>query len=289
VAADEAGFRARLAGALAFRQSGKRLAAGVTDWRVLDQEPRAGFASVAEARDSLIGTSAVKDPVFGDAYVDYALRLDAPVPLGPLTVAAGYPAMDLPPGVSIDNHIVDERGDDIVGYRRASQLETPAPIDGSEARVIAEFAWQGVVHILDGLDHVLLVVCLALGAVGRSGLVVQATVARLAWLVTAFTVGHSVTLVASVLGATPSWPWFVPAVEAAIAATVLLAAVSALAGWTTRPGSVTGTTAAVAAIGLLHGLGFSFVLGEIFGRDAPYLVRPEQWLSGCGCCSVGHW
>ena len=101
-----------------------------------------------------------------------------------------------------------------------------------------------------------LVVCLALGV---------AAPRRLIWIVTAFTLGHSVTLVTTFLGATPTWPWFIPAVETAIAATVLYAAVMAF--WR-RMDSV----AIIAGIGLLHGLGFSFVLGDILGRDAPNLI-----------------
>jgi len=103
---------------------------------------------------------------------------------------------------------------------------------------------------------VFLVVCLALGIGART---------RLVWIVTAFTLGHSVTLIATFLGATPQWPWFIPAVETAIAATVLYAAAAA---YFRRMDSV----AVIAGVGLLHGLGFSFVLGDILGRDAPNLV-----------------
>ena len=67
------------------------------------------------------------------------------------------------------------------------------------------------------------------------------------------------------LGATPQWLWFIPAVETAIAATVLYAAAAA---YFRRMDSV----AVIAGVGLLHGLGFSFVLGDILGRDAPNLI-----------------
>ena len=175
---------------------------------------------------------------------------------GSVSVRSGLPALPLIDGVSIDNHLVDARQDPARSLTSAGQLVDPVVIDGSWLRTVLAFAWQGIIHIVEGLDHVLLVVCFAL-AIGWH--------ARLIWVVTAFTLGHSVTLVSTVLGAAPAWPWFIPAVEASIAATVLYAAVSA---WRRQHGA----TWLVACIGLLHGLGFSFVLGEILGRDAPDLI-----------------
>ena len=140
------------------------------------------------------------------------------------------------------------------------QLDAVAVLDGSLVSALLVFVWQGVVHILVGLDHVLLVVCLALGF-GASP--------RLIWPVTAFTLGHSVTLAAAVLGLRPDWPWFIPLVEAAIAATVLMAAIAA---WYGRALAPTQALAGIAAVGLLHGFGFASVLGDILGPEAPNLV-----------------
>ena len=111
-------------------------------------------------------------------------------------------------------------------------------------------------HTAEGPDHVLLVVCIALGA---------GSAWRLARLVTAFTLGHAVTLAVSFLGRVPQAVWFIPAVEAAIAATVLYAA------WVAWRGQLEAAWL-MGDIGLLHGLVFSFVLWEILGRDAPGVV-----------------
>nr|WP_274709372.1 HupE/UreJ family protein [Nitratireductor luteus] len=218
--------------------------------------PAGSFDSREAAEAAIAGASSGLDPVFGEAYVDFAVSLSPPDAAGSVAVRSAYPPLPVPEGVTIDNHIIDARGDTPVSYTRPGQLEQPAVIDTSLWRTVGEFAWQGVLHIVEGLDHVFLVICLALG-IGARG--------RLLWIVTAFTLGHSVTLIATFLGAVPSWAWFISAVEAGIAATVLYAAVAALLG---RMDSIL----LIAGVGLLHGLGFSFVLGDILGRDAPNLV-----------------
>ena len=255
VAADPEGFARRLAAAHDWRQTGRPVAAEVTGWRVLGRDPGAGFGTAAEARAAMAQEGARLDPVFGDAVVEIALRLDAPAPGADLGVRSALPPLALPPDMAIDNHLRDERGAgaSLVVH---GQLGDWATLDGSPLAAARAFAWQGVLHILKGSDHVLLVVCLALGA-GASR--------RLLWLVTAFTLGHAITLAASFLGYVPRAAWFVPAVEASIAATVVYAAVTV---WLGRLEAIW----VMGAVGLLHGLGFSFVLSEILGRDAPGVV-----------------
>ncbi|WP_223479073.1 HupE/UreJ family protein [Oricola indica] len=254
--ADPEGFAARLENALAWSQNGQPLSARLAGFVLYDFLQETAFDSAQTARAAIDAGGATTDPLFGEAVIDMQLRLNAPVPDGALQVVSAHPPMPLVEGISVDNHIVDARGAEAIAYTRPGQLEEPATIDGSLARTVAEFVKQGVLHIVEGIDHVFLVVCLALGIGART---------RLVWIVTAFTLGHSVTLIATFLGATPQWPWFIPAVETAIAATVLYAAAAA---YFRRMDSV----AVIAGVGLLHGLGFSFVLGDILGRDAPNLI-----------------
>jgi len=256
IAADGPSFDDRLESAFAWRQNGRPVPARLLDYHVLPRPQGNSFATVEEARTSLATEGARLDPVFGDAVVEALFALAAPLPDGAIEVRSTLPELPLPPGVSVDNHIVDARVEPPVAYTRPGQLPEWAPFDGSAWSAVREFVWQGMLHIVEGLDHVLLVVCLALG-LGPS--------TRLLWLATAFTLGHSVTLIGSFFGAVPAWPWFVPAVEALIAASVLYAAVAAFR-------RSIGTIWVVAGIGLLHGFGFSFVLGDILGRDAPNLA-----------------
>ena len=79
----------------------------------------------------------------------------------------------------------------------------------------------------------------------------------LVWTITGFTLAHSVTLMLAITGLYPQGLWFVPAVEWAIAASIVLASLDVLLapqrphrGWM------------VSLFGLIHGLGFSFALKE---------------------------
>jgi hypothetical protein len=256
IAADEEGFAERLNAAHVWRQNGIALITEVLRWRIHPGEPANPFSSPAEARTSLDTSTEIEDPNFGNAYVDFDLAIETTFPSTDLDLKSAHTALPLPPAVSIDNHIRDLRGDQAVSVTEEGQLQDWITIDGSRLNAALGFIWQGILHILIGADHVLLVVCIALGA---------GTLTHLVALVTAFTLGHAVTLVTAFLGYIPQAPWFIPAVEAAIAVTVLYAA---LAAWWRRIEAVW----VFGAIGLLHGLGFSFVLSEILGPSSSALT-----------------
>ncbi len=119
----------------------------------------------------------------------------------------------------------------------------PHPLD-----VTLDYVRLGVEHILTGPDHLLFVFGLVLLA---------GTTRRLLGTVSAFTLGHSVTLTLAALGLVdvPA-----PAIEVAIAASVLALAVELAR----RPAAPTlmrrHPWTMAAAFGLLHGLGFAAAL-----------------------------
>jgi hypothetical protein len=158
----------------------------------------------------------------------------------------------------VQNLIVDDSEGRGVVYRATGRLSEPLTINPSAWNAAATFTRAGIVHIASGADHLLFVLCLALGA---------STLGALAWRVTGFTLGHSVTLAAGFFGYVPKAAWFVPAVETAVAASIVLAAVAALRVAGRAP--MFGLTCAV---GLVHGLGFSFALREMLQLDGPHLA-----------------
>lgn len=121
-------------------------------------------------------------------------------------------------------------------------------------QVLADYFVIGAEHILFGWDHLLFVVALVL-------LVREAR--RIAWAATAFTLGHSVTLVATTLGyaGLPSRP-----VEALIALSIVFLAVEvALVLREPERRSLTRRLPWLVALGfgLVHGFGFAGALAEI--------------------------
>lgn len=142
----------------------------------------------------------------------------------------------------------------------SSQMER-LPLDRLEFTVLApastsEVAWSylvlGVEHILGGIDHLLFVLALLLVVHGGK---------RIVATVTAFTVAHSITLVAATLG----WVHVpVPPVEAAIALSVVFVAAEVVHGLRGRPGLTARAPWLVAfAFGLLHGFGFASALAQV--------------------------
>ncbi|MFU2512158.1 HupE/UreJ family protein [Pseudoalteromonas sp. ASV78] len=130
-----------------------------------------------------------------------------------------------------------------------------------------QYVYQGVLHIWLGLDHILFLIALLLTCVlvrktsKWQGIESKATIFKhTAWIVTAFTLAHSITLTATAMQlVSPNSRW----VELGIAISVLFAALNNIWPLVIRLGWVT------FAFGLLHGMGFASVLGEL-GLSSDY-------------------
>jgi hydrogenase/urease accessory protein HupE len=118
---------------------------------------------------------------------------------------------------------------------------------------LLRFLRQGFEHILGGVDHLLFLLCLVVPF--------RRELRALVWIVTAFTVGHSVTLIGSAYGVAPDALWFPPLVETLIAASIFYMAVENVVAAANAPTRRLRTRAGLAlAFGLIHGFGFSFGL-----------------------------
>ncbi len=120
------------------------------------------------------------------------------------------------------------------------------------------FALLGFTHILDGMDHLLFLLCLVIPFQRLRVLVI---------LVTAFTVAHSITLIAATLGLAPAALWFVPLVETVIAASIVYMALENIIS----PG-LRRRWMAVFGFGLVHGFGFAYALREMLPFGGEHLV-----------------
>lgn len=141
------------------------------------------------------------------------------------------------------------------GHRHQVLLnaESPAfvvPETASTGAVLLSYGWLGATHIWGGADHLLFVLGLLLLVGYRR---------QLLWTVTAFTVGHSITLSLVTLGQV-DYP--VSLVEFLIALSVLGLAVELSRG---SDGGVLSSVPwlLAGAFGLLHGMGFAGALAEI--------------------------
>lgn len=244
--------------------NGGRLTAEVIKVRAYRRGEEPDFAALDEAKAAFAATEVAPNgaPLYvGDTVVDVLARYrsDAPVDSYRLrsTLDPGLPGQE-----DTANLIIDYGAGGPKIFRSRGLLSEGVEVTRGSFAAMRTFVEQGVVHILGGLDHVLFVLCLVIGAHTLWGLIER---------VTGFTLGHTVTLIAGFLGYTPSGSWFVPTVELGIAISIVYAAWLAIRLTAGGKGGGWQLFAITFAIGLLHGLGFSFVLHEILQVDAPNL------------------
>ncbi len=121
-------------------------------------------------------------------------------------------------------------------------------LDPSWRQAAQTFVVLGFWHILGGIDHLLFLFCLVIPFRQWRPLVV---------IVTAFTVAHSISLIASAFGFVPDGLWFPPLVETLIAVTILYVSLENIVG-----GNIGRRWIVTFWFGLVHGFGFSFALRE---------------------------
>jgi HupE/UreJ protein len=120
------------------------------------------------------------------------------------------------------------------------------------------FVKLGFFHILDGVDHLLFLACLVIPFRRFRSLVA---------VVTAFTVAHSITLIASAYNLAPDALWFPPLIETLIATSIVYMALENIVSpqlkrrWLITFG-----------FGLVHGFGFSFALRETLQFAGSHLL-----------------
>jgi hypothetical protein len=157
----------------------------------------------------------------------------------------------------------------VLRARAADGTERAFQFAGDPGRVALDPTWWqaarsfvalGVEHILGGIDHLLFVACLVIPVRRWRPLLA---------IVTAFTVAHSLTLVAAALGVRPHALWFPPLVETLIAASIVVMAAENVL----RPAVALERRWPMAfGFGLVHGFGFSFALGESLQFAGAHLV-----------------
>ena len=170
-----------------------------------------------------------------------------------------YPIASPQAGFAVDFHIAPGLRDRLkfdlrflpaAGGVRAFEIPTAigrVALDPRWHQAAASFVKSGFRHILDGLDHLLFLLCLVI------------PFRRIGWtlvaVVTSFTVAHSITLIAAAYGIVPRGAWFPPLVEVLIAASIIYMALENVL----RP-NLRWRWLVTALFGLVHGFGFSFML-----------------------------
>jgi len=205
------------------------------------------FAEIDSARERLAaplpssGENLVAEQVFFDVLLEYPIDSES-------STFAIRPRLD---------HLADRVRTVVLYYAPGGEVRA-YQFDGDAGTVALDPGWSqaafrfvrlGFEHILGGLDHLLFLFCLV---------VPFRKLRPLVWIVTAFTLAHSLTLAASVLDIAPDALWFPPLVETLIAGSILWMALENIV----FPPTLRRRWIFAYGFGLVHGFGFSFALRE---------------------------
>src|SRR5499427_562134 len=128
-------------------------------------------------------------------------------------------------------------------------------LDPSRPQVAWQFVKLGLFHLLDGSGYVLFLGCVVIRF---------RRVRSLVAIVTAFTVAHSITLVASAYNLAPDALWFPPLIETLMAASIVYMALEDIVLTAVAfPGALKRRWLATFGFGLVYGFAFSFALRQM--------------------------
>ena len=127
------------------------------------------------------------------------------------------------------------------------------------------FVASGFRHILEGIDHLLFLLCLVVPFRRLQPLVI---------IVTAFTLAHSLSLIASAFGFVPDALWFPPLIETLIAVTIVYMALENIVRAASGKdfGGISRRWIIAFSFGIVHGFGFSFALRDSLQFAGEHLV-----------------
>lgn len=180
--------------------------------------------------------------------------------LGYLDARFVYPISSPKSVFSIETRLAADLGDYTkltIRYIPLGEDARAMIITGGSGRVALDPAWYqaaggfvrlGIEHILSGIDHLLFLLCLVIPF---------RRVKPLIPVITAFTVGHSITLIGTAYNIAPVGAWFPPFIEMAIAVSIVYMALENIVG-----ANLNRRWIIAGLFGLVHGFGFADILKE---------------------------
>jgi HupE/UreJ protein len=140
-------------------------------------------------------------------------------------------------------------------------------LDPEWHQTVGTFAAMGFRYLLDGIDHLLFLLCLVVPFRRPRQLIA---------IVLSFAAASSITFIASAFGMAPGASWFPPLVVALVAVSILYVAVDNVVGLgnSSAPSASTFERRRITAFtfGLAHGFAFSFALGQTLQFAGSHVV-----------------
>ena len=167
ILADPLGLGQIAADSLRVAANGGPLAAEVVSVRVHAVGSEPGFATRTEAQAALAEGAVIRasagETYVGDAVVDVHLSYPAGSAISEYALSA-LTDPGLPGQEETANLVLDYQGDTTRTYRNTGLMLEPVTVSGSSFAAASTFVIEGIRHILEGIDHVLFVICMVIGA-----------------------------------------------------------------------------------------------------------------------------
>ncbi|MDQ3779624.1 MAG: HupE/UreJ family protein [Chloroflexota bacterium] len=250
---------------------------GVATCRVSAVPTTRALAETMVRTDAAARLALPSDRSFDD-YARAVAAIAAPLPEGTVIYADqgyfdarfSYPIASAASTFTVETGLAPELGESVtllVRYMPAEGATCAYELTSETGQVVLDPRWHqaawifvksGFWHILGGIDHLLFLLCLVIPYRNPRGLLPVAT---------AFTAGHSITLIAAAYGFVPTGDWFAPLIETLIAGSIVYMALENIIG-----GSVQRRWLIAGLFGLIHGFGFSSALREDFQFAGSHLL-----------------
>lgn len=248
VVANDAGLRTLLRNSVSLLTEDRQSEMRVEQYRFWSDDERPRFGTLKTAFKAFDAAEAEAPP---SSYFD--LTLDVMIVAPDIRLADN---LRLVSQLGHQFQVMDKFGTVIKLYRtdaretRAAKgtLDAAFPAIATRWDILRAAALSGAEHIYRGADHLAIILLIAIAGSGWRSVLSLAS---------AFTVGHMATLVAGLYRVAPAAAWFVPVVETAIAASILVAG---LMIFFQRRGAL--NAVGLLVVGMIHGYGFAASAAE---------------------------
>lgn len=235
---------------------GKPLELALMDWAIHPVEEVIDVNELSKLQQSISDKRPSSEMTYvGDSVVDVYLRGDSDIPFDNIRYVDRFIDL-LYTKYQVNITLYLHKYDEVRTYHFGT-IASPALVVANDASLwyeLKHFFIQGVQHILTGWDHLVLLGLLVLASTHLLTLI---------GLVTGFTIGHSLSLAAAVIGIIPNGSLLIPTIEWLIALTIVI-----LAWHIWRQHRIANNFIYTACIGLIHGIGFSFLLTELLSEQS---------------------
>lgn len=224
----------------------------------MDHPTWTGISDIAKNFET--DQSSFADAYISDSHFDLLLGFSHISPDQILRVRATTDSAAIPAQLPTQTFLVDHRATPVFTHQYwgffdrdiiFDQFATPNQFSDFWSHI-----YQGIIHILIGWDHVLFVLSLIILVGAQRSLI---------WVVSGFSIGHSVTMFFGQVTFLSELDWFVAIIEILIAGSIIITAGLAMM----RKGNISPRypwkmTLTSLALGALHGFGFSFVFADLY-------------------------